>query len=88
MLVRRRKIPVNIVCAGQPVTVLGLLIRAACTLDQPSPCHAWKGFDWATFDRLHHKGMIDDPKNKKKLVALTNDGVADAGGGGSAVVWS
>ncbi|AEG58235.1 transposase (plasmid) [Sinorhizobium meliloti AK83] len=22
---------------------------------------AWKGFDWATTDRLHKKGLIGDP---------------------------
>ena len=27
---------------------------------------AWKGFDWATTDRLHKKGMISDPVNKSK----------------------
>jgi hypothetical protein len=78
MLVKRRKIPVNIVCAGQPVTVLGLLIRAACTLHQPGPYQAWKGFEWATLDQLHEKGLIDDPKHKNKSLALTDDGVADA----------
>ncbi len=45
------------------------------TLHQPGPYSAWKGFDWVTLDRLHAKGMIGDSKNK--LVALTDDGVAD-----------
>jgi hypothetical protein len=27
---------------------------------------AWKGFDWATTDRLHKKGLIGDPVNKSK----------------------
>ena len=26
----------------------------------------WKGFDWATTDRLHKKGPIGDPVNKSK----------------------
>jgi hypothetical protein len=48
------------------------------TLHQPGPYLAWKGFDWATLDRLRPKDLIDDPKNKNKSVALTDDGVADA----------
>ncbi len=40
--------------------------------------HAWKGFAWAAHDRLHEKGMIDDPKHTNTSVGLTNDGVADA----------
>jgi len=48
------------------------------TLHQPGPYQAWKGFDWEALDRLHHKGMIGDPKNKNKFVALTDEGVADA----------
>jgi len=47
-------------------------------LHQPGPYMAWKGFEWATLDRLHAKGLIDDPKNKNKSVELTDDGVADA----------
>jgi hypothetical protein len=48
------------------------------TLHQPGPYLAWKGFEWAVLDQLHAKGMIDDPKNKNKSVALTDAGVADA----------
>ena len=36
------------------------------TLPQPGPYQAWKGFEWATLDRLHAKDMIGDPKNKNK----------------------
>lgn len=35
---------------------------------------AWKGFDWATMDRLHKKGLILDPQSKAKSVAMTEDG--------------
>ena len=49
-------------------------------LHQPGPYLAWKGFDWATLDRLHAKGLIDDPKNKNKSVGLTDEGVAEAAG--------
>jgi hypothetical protein len=36
---------------------------------------AWKGFDWNVLDRLHEKGLIDDPKNTIKSVAFTRDGL-------------
>jgi hypothetical protein len=36
---------------------------------------AWKGFDWDVLDRLHEKGLIDNPKNKTKSVAFTRDGL-------------
>lgn len=47
-------------------------------LHQPGPYQAWKGFEWATLDRLHQKGLIGDPKNKHKSVVLTDEGVAEA----------
>lgn len=34
---------------------------------------AWKSFDWDTFDRLHKKGLISDPMNKNKSVALSDE---------------
>ncbi len=37
---------------------------------------AWKSFDWDVLDRLYEKGLIYDPKNKAKSVALTEEGVA------------
>jgi hypothetical protein len=36
---------------------------------------AWKGFDWDTLNRLHAKGMIDDPRSKAKSVVLTPEGL-------------
>ncbi|KOF12369.1 hypothetical protein AC244_34780 [Ensifer adhaerens] len=36
---------------------------------------AWKGFDWATTDRLHRKGMIGNPVNKSKSLVLTDEGL-------------
>jgi hypothetical protein len=36
---------------------------------------AWKGFDWDAMNRLHEKGMIEDPVNKAKSVAFTTDGL-------------
>ena len=47
-------------------------------LHQPGPYLAWKGFDWATLDRLHAKGLIGDPKHNTTSVGLTDKGVADA----------
>ena len=36
---------------------------------------AWKGFDWATTDRLFKKGLIGDPVNKSKSLILTDEGL-------------
>jgi Domain of unknown function (DUF6429) len=36
---------------------------------------AWKGFDWATTDRLHQRGLIGDPVNKSKSLVLTDEGL-------------
>lgn len=35
---------------------------------------AWKGHDWEAMDRLHDKGLIEDPRNKNKSVVLTETG--------------
>lgn len=39
---------------------------------------AWKGFDWATLERLHQKGMIGDPVGKTKSVVFSQDGLRRA----------
>ncbi|MBS0001436.1 MAG: hypothetical protein KFF73_20790 [Cyclobacteriaceae bacterium] len=36
---------------------------------------AWKGFDWDTLNRLYEKGLISDPKQKAKSVALSDEAV-------------
>ena len=36
---------------------------------------AWKGFDWDVLDRLHKKGMIDNPVGKVKSVVFTHEGL-------------
>jgi hypothetical protein len=36
---------------------------------------AWKGHDWDAMDRLHKKGMIDNPVGKAKSVVLTEEGL-------------
>jgi hypothetical protein len=38
-------------------------------------CRAWKGFDWAAMDRLHKKGMIENPVSKAKSVVFTAEGL-------------
>jgi hypothetical protein len=35
---------------------------------------AWKGQDPEALNRLHQKGLISDPKNKNKSVALSKQG--------------
>jgi hypothetical protein len=37
---------------------------------------AWKGIDWDVSNRLHERGLIDDPKNKNKSVVFTEEGLA------------
>ena len=46
------------------------------TLDRDG--RAWKGLDWEVTDRLHAKGLIDDPHGKAKSVWLTPEGRAEA----------
>ena len=36
---------------------------------------AWKGFDWDALNRLHEKGLINDPVGKAKSVTLTDEGL-------------
>ena len=36
---------------------------------------AWKGHDWRAMDRLHKKGMIENPVGKAKSVVLTEEGL-------------
>ncbi len=44
------------------------------TLDRDG--RAWKGFDWSAMNRLHEKGMTDNPVSKAKSVVLTEEGIA------------
>ncbi len=39
---------------------------------------AWKGFDWDTLNRLHERGLIDDPINKAKSVVLTEEDLRES----------
>ena len=36
---------------------------------------AWEGFDWDAMNRLHEKGMIDNPVSKAKSVVFTEEGL-------------
>jgi Domain of unknown function (DUF6429) len=54
-------------------TVLALLYL---TLHDGS--RAWKSFDWEAMNRLHEKGLIEDPVNKAKSVVLTAHGLGEA----------
>ena len=38
-------------------------------------CRAWKGFDWEAMNRLHQKGMIENPVGKTKSVMFTEEGL-------------
>jgi hypothetical protein len=37
---------------------------------------AWEGVDWDASNRLHARGLIDDPKNKNESVIFTEEGLA------------
>lgn len=36
---------------------------------------SWKQFDWEVLNRLHKKGLIDDPINKTKSIIQTEVGL-------------
>ena len=36
---------------------------------------AWKGIDWNVSNRLHERGLIDDPQNKNKSISFTEEGL-------------
>ncbi|NEW98520.1 DUF6429 family protein [Rhodopseudomonas sp. BR0G17] len=39
---------------------------------------AWKGHDWNTLDRLHDKGLIENPAGKVQSVVFTDEGLRRA----------
>jgi hypothetical protein len=58
---------------------LALLLLGVCQKDPFSGAlRTWKSFDWGVMNRLHEKGLIDDPVSKAKSVWLTEDGVKRA----------
>lgn len=38
----------------------------------------WKGIDWAITDRLHKKGLIENPAGRAKSLVLTDEGLEEA----------
>ena len=38
----------------------------------------WKSVDWQITDRLHEKGLIENPAGKAKSLVLTDEGLAAA----------
>lgn len=55
-------------------TVLALLSLTIHD-EQEYGCRAWKKYDWSVMDRLHERGLIDNPINKTKSVTLTPEGM-------------
>ena len=58
--------------------VLALLYLTAFREKKGSPWRTWKGHDWDVLDRLYQKGLISDPKNKSKSVALSEEAYQSA----------
>lgn len=52
------------------------MVLALLFLTLHDGCRAWKGLDWEAMERLHAKGLIDDPVGKAKSVVLTEEGMA------------
>lgn len=59
--------------------VLALLFLGICHRDRDTGgVRVWKSFDWDAMNRLHAKGLIDDPVSKAKSVWLTDAGLEQA----------
>ena len=50
-------------------------VLALLYLGRHQEWRAWKGFDWDATNRLHEKGMIDNPVGKAKSVVFTDEGL-------------
>jgi hypothetical protein len=50
-------------------------VLALLYLGRHDEYRAWKGFDWDAMNRLHEKGMIDNPVGRAKSVMFTLDGL-------------
>jgi hypothetical protein len=53
-------------------------VLALLSLTLHDQYRAWKGFDWDALDRLHRKGLIDNPVGKTKSVVFTPEGLKRA----------
>ena len=56
--------------------VLALLY--ATSFEQGGARCAWKTYDWGITERLFEQGFIDDPRNNRKSVVLTPEGLKHA----------
>jgi hypothetical protein len=45
-----------------------LAVLYLTTWEEHGTTRAWKGIDWHASNRLHERGLIDDPKSKNKSV--------------------
>ena len=62
---------------AEQVVLAALYLTAATSGPPPhAGVTAWKGLDWDVLDRLHARGLIDNPAGKRKSIAFTPDGVA------------
>ncbi len=48
------------------------------TLTLHDEFRAWKNFDWAVLDRLHAKGLIENPAGKTKSIVFSDEGLREA----------
>ncbi|HEY7885465.1 MAG TPA: DUF6429 family protein [Cellvibrionaceae bacterium] len=39
---------------------------------------AWKSFDWDAMNRLHEKGLIENPVGKAKSILFTEEGLKES----------
>jgi predicted transcriptional regulator len=51
-----------------------LALLALTQFSHHGQTRAWKTIDFAVMDRLHEKGFIEDPKNRNRSIALTDEG--------------
>jgi len=57
---------------------LALLYLVTHEIHEGIGARAWKGFDWATLNRLHEKGYISNPVGKAKPVSMDEEGYKKA----------
>ncbi len=57
---------------------LALLYLVTHEIHEGIGARAWKGFDWATMNRLYEKGYISNPVGKAKSIAMDEEGYKKA----------
>lgn len=55
-----------------------LAVLYLTVFEEHGTSRAWKGIDWEVLNRLFERGLIHDPRNKKKSVVFTQEGLAQA----------